>query len=359
MFFKDILSSITSNLIPASILVLLFLLALGAFVKRTEIPLLAGGLARLVIIVVGSPLLFLRKLIGEIIDQERVEEHQSLASDQFLIRRQLSGLKAGLIVASILVLGLGFAGAYGSLPSREDFKNRREARQHLAEMPQRPAALVARIKELETSWLANRPSNLDHWLRQNEQRLLDLRASRLALEPQLPPDLKILLPESLSAMPYKSYGERESTAYQVYRNNDSHQGNALSNQYFQLLYSERRIASNLEQIDKLRSAQQPDWPVTLGAVKTYPDDLDQARQRVVSSEGLIRSKRWLAIFAFATTIGFFYLVAWFVGILIEFYGLVIGVAGDLRVLRDREAAGPQEAGVAEPTMSLFSSFRTQ
>lgn len=356
--FKDLFNSIATNLIPATVLFLLFLLALGAFVRRSDIPALAAGLARLLLLIFVSPLNFLRKTILEVVDSERREEYEGIRSDQFLIRRHISSLKAGLVVGAILLLALGLGGAWVTLPSRSDFRNLREKREFLVELGRLPESLKAELSQLEQEWLTLKTTALTKRQLQSEQQLLSMRTARLALETRLPASLQTKLGPQTVTMPYSEYGSRESLAYQFYQANGYVQGDAVANSYFSSLYQERWLARQFEEIDQRRREGQPLWEAKRTELASVPNRVQQTKYEISEKESQIRSDRRLAVSIFAGTLGTFYIFAWVIGLLIEGLSLVVRVAGDIRVLRDQQASLAPIEQRNDTQMNPVSLFRS-
>lgn len=356
--FKDLFNSIATNLIPATVLFLLFLLALGAFVKRSDIPALAAGLGRLLMLVFVSPLNFLRKMIAEVVDAERREEYESVLSDQFLIRRNLASLKAGLVVGAILVLATGLGGAWATLPSRADFRTLREAKNQLAQKEQQLAPLTSQLAELEKQWLELKPSVVTKRQTQAEDELVGLRAKRRALEAKIPEELRATFGPESTPMPYGQYGRRESGALQTYYQSQNLQQDRSANEYFSILIREAQLAESLEELDERRSRVQPEWLDQHQALVKVGSELTNARVVVAAKRADIRERRSAAISAFVATLIFFYSFAWLIGLLIEGLSLVIRVAGDIRVLREQQPSHTPRVQLDDTVVNPVSLFRS-
>ncbi|MDX1997755.1 MAG: hypothetical protein SF066_08535 [Thermoanaerobaculia bacterium] len=356
--FKDLFNSIATNLIPATVLFLLFLLALGAFVRRSDIPALAAGLGRLFVLVFVSPLSFLRKTLAEVADTERREEYESVRSDQFLIRRYLASLKASLVVGAILLLAMGLAGAWASLPSRVDFRILREKKEYLVVLGRQPEHFRAELAQFDDEWSQLKTKALTRWQLQTEQQLLALRLARLTLELSLPESLRVQLGPQTSPMPYSDYGSRENNAHEFFQTNQEVQGNVVANSYFSSLNEEKWLAGQLQEVDNRRHRSQPAWGEVRNKLAQVPNNVQHTEQEISEIQSAIRGQRRTAVNRFAGTLGGFYLFAWAIGLLIEGLSLVIRVAGDIRVLREQQPTPPLPGRNDETVISPVSLFRT-
>lgn len=334
---KDSFSSLVSNWIPATILFLLFLLALGAFIRRADIPALAKGLGRVVTLVLFSPLLFLRKLISEVADAERREEKESLSSDQFLIRRQFATAKAGLIISSVALLASGFAASWGMLPARKDFRNLREAREGLKVKEDGLRQMALRPGELDEQWAAKRASTLPKWFNQREEQLFARYQQILMMETELPEALIALLPAPPDGISLEDFGAREQRARQAFENSEALSSDPMAVSYFFQLSQLLRQAQDLAGRERSYRAQsQPEWSQVSEALDGAREAVAQASQKIVRFEEQIKTRRKSAISAFLGTLVAFYVLAWLSGLFIEVFSLAVRVAGDIRALRERQ-----------------------
>lgn len=357
--FRDTINVVSSNLIPAAVLFFSFLLALGTFLQRNQVSSLFKGLVHLIYLAVISPLQFLRKTVSEVTDSEGHEERDGLNSDQFLLRRNYSSLKAALITGAVLTLALGLNASWIMLPSRDDFKERRLAQENITELTAERESFEKMINGFQKIWPRVRKSFLSQDYFEAEARLARMRTERVAMEPRLRTEIRQHLAQDQGIEPLERYGSREKSAYYFYTKEGGggyYYRDPVAYSYFDRLGNEQVVANwLLEDEAKTRSVRLFRLDLLLLANSSRGEELRANQTRERAAHELIGGKRRSAMRAFLLTILAFYGTAWGLGLLIELLGLVIRVAGDIRVIRDQATLESQEVLASERKMIAYSA----
>lgn len=308
------------------------------------------GLLRLLLSLVTSPFVFLRRATAGVLGFTSEEEEAYRKGDQYLLSKAMMVVQALIIVAAIGALAAAVIATWSALVPRIEI--RREAREHrprVEEQRLQAAKAAERVQTLDTAWAAKEAGVVQRF-RDARQTTInaatrDMGHIATTITTYGNEQLKQLfarLTERAVANEFSSRDGAEAAKAQMDRD--------VSNYWYWLedwsrnslaRWNELWLGKRFAQIEladiplaRLREAEQPDYTAAVANSASQAETLQQMirTQEHLDEAASLKWKRALlaAVGSFVTIL----LFLWIAGLVVEGGWLAIRVAGDVRRLRE-------------------------
>jgi hypothetical protein len=350
------------HLVWSLMLWLIVFTAFTAVFARGQLTALTKGLGRLLLSIVASPFIFLRRATSGVLGFTAEEEDEYRKGDQYLLSKAMMVVQALIIVVAIGALAAAVVATWNTLVPPADV--RREAREYRPKVDeQRIAASNAAqaVMALDQAWTAKEPAVMEQFRNQRQAAINDASRDMKHIETTIETHGSGNAKSVLSQIRQRAANATSSRDGARYAKSSM---NSIVSNYWYWLEDWSRNSLNqwaslwLEQMNaqielnqttaaELRQIEQPEH---VRAVARSEAEADTLQSMVRTQEHLdeAASLKWkraalTAGGAFVTIL----LFLWIAGLLVEGGWLAIRVAGDVRRLR--ESAETQTKPLLETT----------
>ncbi|HEX7153092.1 MAG TPA: hypothetical protein VF618_16515 [Thermoanaerobaculia bacterium] len=374
---SELVAYFLSNLVWSLIVFVILFVAFTAAFARGQLGGFAVALGRVLLSIVTSPFVYMRKAAAGIVGYTREGEEEYRASDQYLLNKLMLTLQAVLIVAVVAALSASLVATWNAwMPPEGSRDAAREQRVRVEEQRVKRQEAATALAALDSEWERKRISAVARF-RTGQQRVVNDATNEMT-------EAEVLINASGNATAGRVLSDMRATANRGDTDSERHIGwtksrldSHVNSYWYWLDENTRRPLKNwseqwalrtnaqfqLDTVtpDVLRLREQPNLEATKQAQERTASELQQMESVLVMLDEQA-SLRWkaAALTALRCAISIF-LFAWLVGVFIEAAWLAVRVAGDVRRIRlnaEGETAEPVAVAGAEQRLTVREPLPT-
>jgi hypothetical protein len=363
----ELLGAFKEYLLWSAIVWVLFFVAFAAMFARGQLSSFARGIGRVLLSILTSPFIFLRKAVGAVLGFTHDEEQQARASNQYLLNKALLVLQAIVIVIAISALSAGVVMTWNAwVPPAEIRKDASEYAKKVDQQAEETAAAAKSIETLDAEWTQKQEPAVARYRKARQAELAAASRDLTRTEQEIATYGSQYTPGTFTEIK-NTVAQRSNESYYAINETKERIDRIVNYQYWlgdwdrgalrrwNAAWHNKTVAAfqlaNLS-IDDLRNAEQPSYAQAKVNRDATAERLGRM-QELLKEKKELASLKWKAAFWRALASFFTFLMfVWFAGAIIEAAWLAIRIADDVRQIRERGSAAEESLAVAEPRLPL-------
>jgi hypothetical protein len=351
------------HVVWALMLWVVLFVAFAAIFARGQLTAFASGVGRVLLSIIVSPFIFIRKAVGSVLGFTRAEEQAYRASNQYLLNKAMLVLQAMVIVAAIGALAAGVVATWVTLvPPSEVRRAASQYRKDTEAQRVKAAETAAALSKAEAEWAQKREGAIARYRDERKKSIASAAQSMTGYEQSL-----VNYSQERARQAFAEIRQRAGRAFdsrrEIYSMKERLDQNVPGVWYWGIIEWERQtmlewnanwLAKTIAQfeldhlpVDEIRATAQPAYAETKTASDREAETLSGMEATLLQHQEAaslkFRAAGMRALRSFVT----FLLFVWMAGLVIEAGWLAIRIADDVR--RMRETSLPPAASAPETT----------
>lgn len=355
-----ILSPFLENLVYSLVLFLVFFVALAAAFAQGRVLRLAHGFARVVLSVLYSPFVYLRRAVQGVCRFSERGEADYVGSEQYLLGKFFLTAQAAVVVLALAGAAAGCVAAWTAfLPPKEAREEVRNTRKGLREKRRELEAATRKHRDGEREWAARRETEMRRARMPHEEVIRRSAGEKAAAEAELtldPPAAAhvnrlrgFVAKEGPQSSEYAIGGMRRRMDQSLFAIPIQPSSITVLQRWNEAWEREAQAELRMRTLDEeqVRSEVQPDWKRTEAEKESLTTAVRDLEGYLKRAEAQASFRFGAGLVALLVSFGSLLAYLWVAGIVLESAALAVRVADDVRKIREGREGGATGTGASQ------------